>query len=260
MSDNMLDILKNFSSVEKKINTATESVNDGSMLDILTRFSLLESNLDAGQKKANQLSAEFKPKTVKVLGAKTDPKNPMGGKMVGGCEESIDKEVAEDVLSKVKKGLADYLKSVADEIKQDDDIKDKKRDDSDLKKKDKKDRDLVSKVKEDPAQNKTVTQTPSEPIQNPTYSAASLAPVKTAPVPTAQMQAGQPAPVTTATVEEGCICEIHGDEGRGFEIRYNNKRLPTKFKKLDHAMAAIDAYKALRTPKIDQNSDYLPEA
>lgn len=108
----------------------------------------VKHGLNAQQKSVDQLSATFKPKTVAVLTAKKDPKNPMAGKLVGGCEESEELEEAvanEDVLEKVKKSLADYLSNVADEIKSDTDLKDKKKEDSDLKKKDKKDRDLVAK-------------------------------------------------------------------------------------------------------------------
>jgi hypothetical protein len=57
--------------------------------------------------------------------------------------------VAEDVLDKVKKSFADYLSNIADEIKQDTDLKDKKNDDTDIKEKDKQDRDLVAKQTEE---------------------------------------------------------------------------------------------------------------
>jgi hypothetical protein len=76
----------------------------------------------------------------------------MAGKLVGGCEESEELDetaVSEDVLDKVKKSFADYLSNIADEIKQDTDLKDKKHDDSDIKEKDKQDRDLVAKKNEE---------------------------------------------------------------------------------------------------------------
>jgi hypothetical protein len=110
----------------------------------------VKHGLNAQQKSVDQLSATFKPKTVAVLTAKKDPKNPMAGKLVGDSvedeREPVEEAVAtEDVLDKVKKSLADYLSNVADEIKSDTDLKDKKKEDSDLKKKDKKDRDLIAK-------------------------------------------------------------------------------------------------------------------
>jgi ABC-type uncharacterized transport system ATPase subunit len=97
---------------------------------IVERLRVIEEGLNTNQKSVNQLSATFKPKTVAVLTAKTDPKNPMAGKLVGGCEESeeLDEEpldeavTSEDTLSKVKQSFADYLKNVADEIRQDSDL------------------------------------------------------------------------------------------------------------------------------------------
>ena len=122
---------------------------------IVERLRMLEEGLDKNQRSVNQLSATFKPKTVAVLTAKTDPKNPMAGKLVGG-DESIENddpvlegEMVEDVLDKVKASFADYLKNVADEIKQDTDLKYKKHDDTDIKATYKKDRDLVAKQNED---------------------------------------------------------------------------------------------------------------
>jgi hypothetical protein len=112
---------------------------------------MLEEGLDTNQRSVNQLGATFKPKTVAVLTAKTDPKNPLGGKLVGGSEsvERDETAVAEDVLDKVKKSFADYLSNIADEIKTDTDLKDKTTGDSDIKAKNKQDKDLVAKKTED---------------------------------------------------------------------------------------------------------------
>jgi len=123
---------------------------------IVERLRILEEGLDKNQRSVNQLSATFKPKTVAVLTAKTDPKNPLAGKLVGGSEsveddrEPVEEAVAnEDVLEKVKKSFNDYLKSVADEVKQDSDIKEKSKVDHDLGKKDPTDRDLIAKDKKE---------------------------------------------------------------------------------------------------------------
>ena len=119
---------------------------------IVERLRVLEEGLDKNQRGVNQLSATFKPKTVAVLTARTDPKNPMAGKLVGSSESIEDDEepleeavTSEDTLSKVKASFEDYLKSVADEVRQDSDIKDKTNNDTDLKSKDKTDRDLIAK-------------------------------------------------------------------------------------------------------------------
>jgi hypothetical protein len=123
-----------------------------SIYTIVERLRIIEEGLTTNQKSVNQLSATFKPKTVAVLTAKTDPKNPMAGKLVGGNESIEDDEepleeavTSEDTLSKVKASFADYLKTVTDEIRQDSDLKDKKHEDSDIKEKSTVDRALVAK-------------------------------------------------------------------------------------------------------------------
>ena len=211
---------------------------------------MLEEGLNTNQKSVNQLSATFKPKTVAVLTAKTDPKNPMAGKLVGGNEsvedneESLDEAVtSEDTLSKVKQSFADYLKSVADEVRQDSDLKDKKHEDTDLKKKDMKERSLVAKMAEDKSE---------------------LGSALSGVIP-AEQPAGEPgvsvkesAPLKTITNEMG-IWEMHGDDHSGFEIRHGNRRLPTRFKNLDEAELALEMFNARRR-RHDEAQDYIDEA
>ena len=211
---------------------------------------MLEEGLNTNQKSVNQLSATFKPKTVAVLTAKTDPKNPMAGKLVGGNEsvedneESLDEAVtSEDTLSKVKQSFADYLKSVADEVRQDSDLKDKKHEDTDLKKKDMKERSLVAKMAEDESE---------------------LGSALSGVIP-AEQPAGEPgvsvkesAPLKTITNEMG-IWEMHGDDHSGFEIRHGNRRLPTRFKNLDEAELALEMFNARRR-RHDEAQDYIDEA
>ena len=211
---------------------------------IVERLRVLEEGLDKDQKSVNQLGATFKPKIVSVLTAKTDPKNPLAGKMVGADEsQELGEEASVDVLEKVKQSFADYLKNVADEIKQDTDLKDKKRDDSDIKKKDRRDRDLVAKVaKED----------------------SELGAALSGEIPAAQ-PAGEPGvsikesgPVKTVTNECG-LWEMHGDEHTGFEIRHGNRRLPTRFKNLEEAELALEMFNA-RQRKHNEAADYIDEA
>lgn len=195
---------------------------------------MLEEGLDKNQKSVNQLSATFKPKTVAVLTAKTDPKNPMAGKMVGGCEESedLDEEpleeavATEDVLDKVKASFADYLKNIADEIRQDSDLKDKKKDDTDLRAKDKTDRDLVAKEKQAVAEHGT--NLPENSV------------------------------VKTVTNECG-TWQVQGDEQNGFEISRGGRSLPSRFKNLDEAEMALEMF-AHRMGKHNESQDYIDEA
>jgi len=211
---------------------------------IVERLRVLEEGLDKNQRSVNQLSATFKPKTVAVLTAKSDPKNPMAGKLVGGSEsvEHDETAVAEDVLDKVKKSFADYLSNIADEIKQDTDLKAKTTTDSDIKEKNKQDRDLVAKKNED------------------TEIGAALSGV----IP-AEQPAGEPgvsiketAAVKTVTNECG-LWEVHGDSATGFEIRHGNRAMKSKFKTIDEAEMALEIFNR-RQRRRDEAADYIDEA
>jgi hypothetical protein len=209
---------------------------------IVERLRILDEGLDKNQKSVNQLSATFKPKTVAVLTARRDPKNPLAGKLVGGAEESVDhgkKPVDEDVLDRVKQSFADYLKTVSDEIKSDTDLKDKIKGDSDIKSKDRKDRALVAKkaVAEDPTQDEPAAGMQSPGTQEPMVAES---------------------PVKAIAMEDGAMCEIHGNMSRGFEIRHGNRSLPTRFKNIEEAEMALEMF-AHRRRKQDAAQDYIEE-
>ena len=233
----------------------TQDHND--IYTIVERLRMLEEGLNANQRSVNQLGATFRPKTVAVLTAKTDPKNPMAGKMVGGCEESeeLEKAVAnEDVLEKVKNSFVDYLKSIEDKYR-DSHLKDKKHEDTDIKEKTKQDSDLVAKENReiDPPEFDSEVEEDSE-----------LGSALSGEIPAAQ-PAGEPgvsvkesAPLKTITNEMG-IWEMHGDDHSGFEIRHGNRRLPTRFKNLDEAELALEMFNARRR-KHDEAQDYIDEA
>ncbi len=223
--------------------------NNNDIYSIVERLRVLEEGLDKNQRSVNQLSATFKPKTVAVLTAKTDPKNPMAGKLVGGSEsvepdqekEVVEAMATEDVLEKVEKSFKDFLKQAEEHIK-DSDIKEKKREDTDLKNKDKKDRGLKAKdqpVAEDPTEQEPAgtDQNPTEPQLNPTYA--------------------ESAPVKTMNTECG-IYEMHGNERDGFEVRRGGRSLPTRFRDLSQAEMAIEMFVA-RQRKQDESQDYLDE-
>jgi hypothetical protein len=214
---------------------------------IVERLRILEEGLDKNQRSVNQLGATFKPKTVAVLTAKQDPKNPMAGKLVGS-DESVEREesmleaeMAEDVLEKVQRSFKDFIKQAEEQIK-DSDIKEKKKEDTDLKNKEVKDRAL--KVKDQPvAEDPTTQETPgptmtSAPVTNPTY--------------------GESAPVKSVALKDDMICEIHGNERDGFEIRRGARSLPTRFKNIEQAELALEMFMA-RMKRQDESQDYLDE-
>jgi hypothetical protein len=221
----------------------TRDHND--IYSIVERLRILEEGLDKNQRSVNQLDATFKPKTVAVLTAKTDPKNPMAGKLVGS-DESVERddtmledEVVEDVIEKVKRSFTEFIKSVEEEIT-DTDIKEKKREDTDIKEKKRDDRDLVSKVvavAEDPTQEE-----PQEPT--PTGDVYTVTPESKA--------------IKTVDLMDGVVCEIHGNEADGFEIRRGARSLPTRFRDLSQAEMAMEMYRA-RMKKADESQDYMEE-
>jgi hypothetical protein len=213
---------------------------------IVERLRMLEEGLDKNQRGVNQLSATFKPKTVAVLTAKRDPKNPMAGKLVGS-DESVERDqamleadMAEDVIEKVKRSFTDFIKQAEKSI--DKEVQEKKREDTDLKKKDKQDRDLVAKeqpVAEDPTQEELPEPTMSTvPTVNPTY--------------------GESAPVKSISFDNDMICEIHGNERDGFEIRRGTRSLPTRFRNIEQAEMALEMFRA-RMQQHDESQDYLDE-
>jgi hypothetical protein len=158
-------------------------------------------------------------------------------------EAKVDEE---KLLDKVKKSLTDYLQSVEEKLekKVDRDLGNKPQD-HDLGKKEKKDRDLVAKdsdkskeLDEDPTQEDPVIQTPTLPQQDPTY-AESYA-------------------VKTIEMAPGKICEIHGNEKLGFEIRHGNRKLPSRFRNLDEAVMAVEMFRS-RQHTQDESQDYIEE-
>ena len=221
---------------------------------IVERLRVIEEGLNTNQRGVNQLGPTFKPKTVAVLTAKTDPKNPMAGKLVGGCEESeeLDEEpleeaiTSEDVLDRVKASFADYLKNVADEIKQDSDLKDKKHEDSDIKEKSTVDRALVAKQQK-------IKEADSE-------MGAALSGIIPAQQPAGEegVSIKESGAVKTITNECG-LWEVHGNETTGFEIRRGGQQLPTRFRNLDEAEMALEMF-AARRRKMNDSADYIDEA
>ena len=213
--------------------------------DILSKLTVLESQLtptsvkhglNAQQKSVPQLPALFKPKHIKALGAKTDPKHPMSDYFVGAesiePEQSVDESELveaqaneEKLLDKVKKSLTDYLTNIEQKYK--DDNLSKKAQDRDLGKKDKIDHDLI------PAQHNELE---VESIAMPECGTA----------------------IKTITFEDGRMCEIHGDEGSGFAVKHGNNTLPSRFRTLDEAELAVEMYKA-RCRAHNESNDYIEE-
>ena len=102
---------------------------------ILDRLATVESRLSPAQQRVPQLPALFKPRHIRALGAKTDPAHPMDGYMVGdsveprrtALEEAMA-EIEEDMISKVKRDLTQYLDKLEKKVSINRDLKDKAKD------------------------------------------------------------------------------------------------------------------------------------
>jgi hypothetical protein len=67
-------------------------------------------------------------------------------------------------------------------------------------------------------------------------------------------------PVKIITLEDGSCLECWGDQRRGFEIRHQDRVLPSRFSNLDDAEMAVALFRAHRRglPQ-DPSEDYLEE-
>ena len=220
---------------------------------IVERLRVLEEGLDKDQRKVNQLGPTFRPKTVAVLTAKTDPRNPMAGKLVGGAESAesddtmLEADMAEDVLEKVKRSFTDFIKQAEESI--DKTVQQKKSEDTDLKSRDQKDRGL--RAKDHPSRHLRDPEDDQEDLPSDLAYQRGESPYD-APEPQTESAA-----VKTVMNEYG-VYEMHGNERDGFEIRRAGRCMPTRFRNLDEAEMAIEMF-AARQRKRDLSQDYLDE-
>jgi hypothetical protein len=54
------------------------------------------------------------------------------------------------------------------------------------------------------------------------------------------------------------MLEIHGDEGRGFEVRREGRSMPSRFRSLAEAETAIELFRS-RRKRLNTDQDYLEE-
>ena len=237
---------------------------------IIERLALIEGQttpvtvkhgLNPQQRSAGQLPALFKPRDISpTLSKKPYQKHPMDGKLVGdsvepkksALEETMQ-GIEEDMLGKVKANFADYLEK--------------------LERENHLDRRLVKKAKaelnidddpqtEDEVEENATWDTDVQPIGDPADSevahgvedhiAAAVA------APAAPMSAVSESPVKTYTMEDGSCLECWGDDKQGYELRRNNRALPSRFKTPDEADVAVRLFQK-RRPKQDLSQDYIEE-
>ena len=219
---------------------------------ILDRLAVVEGTtpvnvkhgLNSQQKSVHQLPALFKPHGIKALGSKTDPQHPMHGELVGDSVEpkkpslgEAMQEVEEDMLSKGKKDLTQYLDQLEKKVRVDRELKDKAKD-------------AVQK------------HTAEEDIEENDYELTDPSTVHDVE-DKINTQLGDPQqPVKVMELDDGAVFEIHGDDSVGYGIRHRGHSLPSRFKTSDEAGIAVDLFRAHRQrnrPAQDLSQDYIEE-
>ena len=205
----------------------------------------VKHGLNTQQKGVPQLPALFKPKSASpALRAKKDPAHPMDGYMVGdsvepkksALEEAMQ-EVEEDMLSKVKKDLTQYLDQLEKKVRIDRELKDKAKD-------------AVEK------------HTAEEEIEENDYELTDPGTVHDveSQIDTAAAQPQQP--IKVMELDDGAVFEIHGDDTVGYGIHHRGRSLPSRFRTSDEAGIAVDLFRAHRQrnrPAQDLSQDYIEE-
>ena len=222
---------------------------------ILDRLRMIESDLtpvsvkhglNRQQKSVPQLPALFKPENISPVLGSNNQKKPLGKNMVGDSKEPVAlarhmSEIDEDMLSRVKQDLGQYLDYL--EAKKDDDIDNKKK---------RLVRQAAQQVQDrNPAKagNQDEYSETEEPMLSGT---AMMSPVSVG-------ESDQP--VKVIQLEDGSCLECHGNDDSGFEIRLGGRVLPSRFRTLDEAEMAVEMFRAHRRglPQ-DPSDDYLEEA
>jgi hypothetical protein len=138
-------------------------------------------------------------------------------------------EVAEDQLSQLKKSFGDYLDSLENEIAQ---------------------RDLQKKKPD------------TREVQKKSTDTGNLVPRKTESAAVKPEHA-----VKSITLENGSVCEIHGNEHEGFGIQHQGRSLKSRFEQLEHAVVACEMFNARLRANLTQSApaaqagdqDYIEE-
>ena len=226
---------------------------------IIERLALIEGKttpvnvrhgLNKQQQGVPQLPALLKPRTISpTLTKKPYQAHPLDGYMVG--ENSLAEamqEVEEDMVSRVKGQFRDYLEKLEKENKLDSHLVRKAKHDL--------------KIGDDGEVDENATWDQDvQPIGDPAdtevahgvedHIAASVA----AP---AEPMSEYGAPARTYTLEDGTCLEAYGDDESGYEVRHGERRLPTRFPRIDHADMAVKLFQK-RRQRQDLSQDYIEE-
>jgi len=221
---------------------------------ILDRLRMIESDLtpvsvkhglNKQQKSVPQLPALFKPENVSpVLGGKQ--KKPFGNHMVGDSQEPTRNalaeqmaEIDEDMLSRVRQDLTQYLDYL--ENRKDDEIEDKK------------------KRLERQAAKKVQDRNPAKPGDQDEYSETEE-PMLSGTAMMSPVSVGECNYVKTIALEDGAEFECWEHPDSNIEIRHAGRVLPSRFRSMADADMAVNMFGAHRRGQPqDPSSDYLEE-
>jgi len=240
---------------------------------ILQRLATLEGKLSPvnvtkgltpQQNRAHQLPALLKPKKISVLGSPRDPKHPFDGYAVGANEseqpprnalEEAMQEVEEDMLSRVKRDLTTYLDRL-DNKHNDDGQRDKDTPELDqLAKQEKIDRSLIQK-----AVDAIDRRQAEEDINENDYDLTEPETVHAVQDKLDTMATQPQKPVSVMEIGTGKVFEVYQLGEDQYEIRHNQRSLPTKFHSRDEADIAMKLFQSRhRRQQQHSNADYIEE-
>ncbi len=231
---------------------------------IIERLALVEGKttpvsvkhgLNKQQQGVPQLPALLKPRDISpTLTKKPYQAHPLDGYMVGenALAEAMQ-EVEEDMISRVKGQFADYLEKLEKENHLDSRLVRKAKAELNI--------DDDPQTEDEVEENATWDQD-VQPIGDPAdtevahgvedHIAAAVA------APAAPMSAVSESPARTYTLEDGTCLECWGDDESGYEVRHGERRLPTRFPRIDHADMAVKLFQK-RRQRQDQSQDYIEE-
>ena len=228
---------------------------------IIERLALIEGKttpvsvrhgLNKQQQGVPQLPALFKPNNISpTLTKKPYQAHPLDGYMVGenALAEAMQ-EVEEDMINRVKGQFADYLEKLEKENHLDGRLVRKAKAELNI--------DDDPQTEDEVEENATWDQD-VQPIGDPADT--EVAHGLENDIATAVSQPTAPlgeSPARTYTLEDGTCLEAYGDDESGYEVRHGERRLPTRFPRIDHADMAVKLFQK-RRQRQDQSQDYIEE-
>jgi hypothetical protein len=220
----------------------------------------VKHGLNPQQSKVPQLPALLKPRKISVLGSNTDPEHPLKNYAVGANEsrnalEEAMQEVEEDMLSRVKRDLTTYLDRL-DNKHNDDGQRDKDTPELDqLAKQEKIDRSLIQK-----AVDAIDRRQAEEDINENDYDLTEPETVHAVQDKLDTMATQPQKPVSVMEIGTGKVFEVYQLGEDQYEIRHNQRSLPTKFHSRDEADIAMKLFQSRhRRQQQHSSADYIEE-